>query len=186
MKDKWDQALWQHASPFQDVKNFVVGSPVNDFAVQFRAYWSNEGLHVLVLVEDAMLIDEDKNDGKFGDDLVEIYMDSNLSRGTSRDQFDDYHFLFGWGDKVALAPGLGSTQLILYEEFTTPNGYGMEINIHWGSVNTKGEPGKVFGLDVNVNDDDDGGGRERQVAWTNNLDTNFQDPSAYGRVRLVK
>lgn len=45
--------------------------------------------------------------------------------------------------------------------------------------------GALSGLDVHVNDDDDGGNRDGKKAWFNTADTSWQNPGTFSTARLV-
>ena len=177
-------AAWATSSPAQTVKNYVFGAPVDNFGVQFRAFWSLTGLHLLVLVEDAAKVNNTPGEVSFDDDTVEVYIDADGSRGTTLDGLNDHHFLFGFGDTMPANVSLRRLDGVAYGQGQSAAGYGMEITFPWATLGTTAAAGKVFGIDVHVNDDDDGGLRERKVAWFTTQDTSFRDPSSYGRVRL--
>lgn len=176
---------WATASAPQAIEKYVVGTPVNNFGVQFRAFWSPLGLHLLVLVQDAMRVNDSPGQGSFDDDTVEVYIDADGNRGTTLDGANDHHFLFGWRDTEPQNVSLRRIEGVVFGQDQSGNGYGMEITFPWTTLGTTAASGKIFGLDVHVNDDDDGGLRERKVAWFTTQDTSFRDPSSYGRVRLT-
>jgi len=176
---------WGTASPAQTIGKYLVGTPVNNFGVQFRAFWSPIGLHLLVLAEDAMRVNDSPGQGSFDDDTVEVYIDADGSRGTSLDGINDHHFLFGWNDTDPQNVSLRRTDGVVYGQGQTIVGYGMEITFPWTTLGTTANAGKVFGIDIHVDDDDDGGLRDRKVAWFTTQDTSFRDPSSYGRMRLA-
>jgi hypothetical protein len=50
----------------------------------------------------------------------------------------------------------------------------------WSTLGVTPGPGKQIGLDVQVNDDDDGGDRDTKVMWHAQRDTAWQQPSVFG------
>lgn len=176
---------WATASAPQSISKYVFGASVNNFDAQFRAFWSPLGLHILVIVEDAQRVNDSEGQASYDDDTVEVYIDADGSRGTTLDGMNDHHFLFGWNDTVPQNVSLRRVEGVVYGQNQAANGYGIEITFPWITLGTTANAGKVFGLDVHVNDDDNGGLRERKVAWFTTQDTSFRDPSSYGRVRLA-
>ena len=45
--------------------------------------------------------------------------------------------------------------------------------------------GNLVGIDVHINEDDDGGGREDKLSWKSPNDTAFSDPSLFGTAQLM-
>jgi oligosaccharide reducing-end xylanase len=43
----------------------------------------------------------------------------------------------------------------------------------------------LLGLDVHINDDDNGGSRDGKKAWFNALDTSWQNPATFATARLA-
>ena len=69
---------------------------------------------------------------------------------------------------------------------TTGHGYLFEIKLPWMSI--RGVPasfGELIGIDVFINDDDNGGNRETQIAWHATDENGWQTPSMWGTALLV-
>ena len=178
------EAAWRAASPPQSIDKLLVGSAAK-FSAEFRALWSQAGLHLLVVVEDTNLKNDSAGQGSFDDDTVEVYVDADGSRGTNLDNKNDHHILFGWNDTEPQNVSLRRTDGIGFGQSKSGAGYLMELTLPWSTLATTASAGKLFGLDVHVNDDDDGGPRERKYAAFATQDVSFRDPSTYGRVRLL-
>lgn len=64
-------------------------------------------------------------------------------------------------------------------------GYRVEVKFPWATLGTKPSPGTKIGLDVHVNDDDDGGDRDSKLTWHGKEDNAWQTPSALGTAELA-
>jgi len=184
MADGKLEPAWLAASPPQNIDKLLVGTAANSSAT-FRALWSQAGLHILVVVEDTKLTNDSDGQGSFDDDTVEVYIDADGSRGTNLDNKNDHHILFGWNDTEPQNVSLRRTDGIGFGQAKSAAGYLMELTLPWSTLVTTASAGKLFGLDVHVDDDDDGGLRDRKYAWFATQDISFRDPSTYGRVRLL-
>ena len=79
----------------------------------------------------------------------------------------------------------GRTEGVVFATVRTDRGYRMEIKLPWSTVGTKPSAGAKIGLDVHVNDDDDGGDRDSKLAWWGKEDNAWQTPSAFGTADLA-
>lgn len=178
-------SVWELASALQPIQNYVFGTAVNSFGAQWRGFWSPQGLHLLILVDDNKRYNDSAGQGSFDDDTVEVYIDADGNRGTTLDGQNDHHFLFGWNDTEPQNVSLRRIEGVGFAQSQRGPGYLMELSFPWTTLGTTAAAGKIFGIDVHVNDDDDGGPRERKIAWFATQDLSFRDPSSYGRVRLL-
>jgi hypothetical protein len=73
-----------------------------------------------------------------------------------------------------------------YAIVTTGSGYIYESRIPWTSIIA--EPpvaGDLIGIDMYINDDDDGTDRDTQIAWYSTAGTGWNTPSMWGTAQLV-
>ena len=66
----------------------------------------------------------------------------------------------------------------------TDNGYTLETAIPWKTLGVKPVAGKTIGIDVQINDDDSGDGRDGKLAWFAKNDNAWRNPQNFGRVKL--
>lgn len=66
----------------------------------------------------------------------------------------------------------------------TPTGYVVELAFPWTTLKEAPAAGAFVGLDIHVNDDDNGGGRDGKLAWFGDLDNAWQTPKAFGNAKL--
>ncbi|MCB1621003.1 MAG: hypothetical protein KDI44_09710, partial [Thiothrix sp.] len=64
--------------------------------------------------------------------------------------------------------------------------YVLTLSIPWNSLHARPRIGHRLGLDVHINDDDDGGDREGKLVWHDRSDTAYRNPSALGEVVLAE
>ena len=64
-------------------------------------------------------------------------------------------------------------------------GYRMEIKIPLAYMGYDRSNGGRFGIDIHINDDDDGGGRDGKLAWFATEDVSWERPSAFGEAWLL-
>ncbi len=178
--------IWQRASTYQ--LRTVVSGQINgqkDLAALWQAGWDQRNLYLRVGVED----DAAAGDSSipWEDDAIEIYIDADGSLNSQYDQRNDFHFIFSRKDgRVALGKNSPQVGSVLMNKTVTQsdNGYILEMTIPWNALRVQPRPGMRLGLDVHVNDDDNGGGRDGKLTWKARQDESWRDPSLFGRVIL--
>jgi tetratricopeptide (TPR) repeat protein len=155
-----------------------------DLSANFKAMYDQQALYVLVDVTDDQLVSDSVE--SWLDDGVEIFIaaDNNKSDVYSD---NDYQYHFDWD---ASAPALGEshhnkTSGVQYAFARTDKGYRLEAKVPWATLGTTAAVGKKIGLDVHVNDDDDGGDRDTKIMWFGQRDVAWQQPSAFGTAELA-
>jgi hypothetical protein len=79
----------------------------------------------------------------------------------------------------------GSTGNVEFAIVTAASGYRAEIKFPWSTLGVKPSAGTKIGLDVHVNDDDDGGDRDSKLTWRGKEDNAWQTPSVFGTAELT-
>jgi len=79
----------------------------------------------------------------------------------------------------------GRKENVEFAMVTTETGYRTEIKFPWETLGTKPMPGISIGLDIHVNDDDDGGQRDTKLMWHDSRDTAWSSPMAFGNAELA-
>jgi len=179
------EALWSEARQYK-IGNVIYGSPSNDedFSASYKAVWDEKNLYVLVDVTDENL--KNDSDEFYLDDCVEVFIDADNSKSGSYGD-NDYQFHFGWAEAN---PSMGESQHNQTEgvEFAVRRadaGYRVEIKFPWATLGVEPSAGKKIGLDVHVNDDDDGGDRDTKLTWRGKEDNAWQNPSVLGTAELA-
>jgi hypothetical protein len=67
------------------------------------------------------------------------------------------------------------------------SGYTVEMAIPWTTIGYASAPsaGQLVGVDVHINDDDDGGGRDDKLSWESPNDLSWTNPSLFGTMVLT-
>lgn len=160
--------------------------PNTNIASTFRLLYDDNNLYGLVEVTDDVLINDSVSD-YWHDDAVELYLDTNFSRGTSYDGVDDRLTIFRWNDPVTKR-GTTSPPLpagLQWALVATADGYRVEFLLPLNQIGISPTAGYTFGLDVHVHDDDDGGTREHKLAWNSLIDQTYLNPSLMGIAYLA-
>lgn len=178
--------VWQGASAYQ-LRTIVNGqiNGVNDLAALWQASWDQRNLYLRVGVEDDRIAGDSSI--PWEDDAIEVYIDADGSLNGQYDQRNDFHFIFSRKDeRVALgknSPPIGS--VAMNHKFTrSGKGYILETTIPWDALRIQPHSGMQLGVDVHVDDDDDGGGRDGKLTWKAREDESWRNPSLFGRVIL--
>lgn len=184
-------AVWS-LSTEQSIARLVAGigpSGPADCSGAWRALWNWECIYVLVVVRDEALRADSGISRSWNDDSVEFYIDGNNSKGTSVDN-DDHQYVFRWNTRVetprAYHHGAPSLVGVEYAVFTTGDGYLFEIKIPWTSIMGRAPAaGQLIGIEVWINDDDNGGDRDSQISWFGTNADGWNNPSLWATGQLV-
>ena len=181
-------AAWA-GTAVQTLNNIVLGATTvsgpNDLSASYRALYDDTNLYLLVDVTDDVL--EKDSSVWYDDDTVEIMIDGNYSRGTIYDGENDFEMGFRWNDELITrgansAPNPPGAQFKIVGIGT---GYRLEVKLPLAELGISSAHGRLFGLDVHVCDDDDGGARDAKIAWKAQVDDSWQYPYRLGAGRLV-
>lgn len=182
-----EEGLWSGARAYK-IGNVIYSPPSSDadFSAYYKTLWDAKNLYVLVDVTDDSLKNDSDSESWYQDDCVEVFIDADNSKsGEYGDK--DYQFHFDW-DKTKPTMGEtkhGSVANVEFAIVTMGNGYRAEIKFPWATLGVKPSAGAKIGLDVHVNDDDDGGDRDSKLTWRGKEDNAWQTPSAFGTAELA-
>jgi len=142
-----------------------------DASGSFRVLYDAANLYVLVDVNDEKLVQDSDPAQGWLDDRVEVFIDGDNSKNATQDGTNDYQYCFRWNHGVVEVPvewyrSPGSLTGVQYGVVTTGSGYLLEIKLPWSTMIGGAAPvGKLIGIDVVFDDDDDGGDMDTQMAW---------------------
>jgi|GEM_PF-1072641 len=173
----WDQAV------SYPLETYIGGAvPANDLSAEFGAIYNADYLTLYVAVTDDAA-QRDSGNQPYNDDAIEVFLDPDNSRNTTYDA-NDIQLVFGRGDAVYYAYRGGFTTTItglVHAQQENANGYNLELRIPWSSIGlTSANGNQKIGIEVQVNDDDDGGTRDHKIAWKDGTDQAWNDPSLFG------
>lgn len=182
-------AVWSRAPVFS-IRHLVFGRPSGDadLSATFRALWDRTGLYLLVEVRDDKRVNDSTQ--RYDDDGVEVYLDVGNKK---LDIFGatDYQYYFSYGENRAVESKHNAHhQGIRFATRDTPQGYRMEIRLSWATLKADPPPPLTgpatrLGLDVHVNDDDNGGTRDHKIAWHAVADNSYESPRRFGTITLL-
>jgi hypothetical protein len=177
--------VWS-ASAAQTIEHVAYTPPSSqaDLSADFKTMYDRQALYVLVEVTDDQLVSDSTE--SWLDDGVEVFIDADNSKSNVYGD-NDYQFHFDWDSS---APAMGEshhdkTTGVEYAFARRDHGYRLEAKFPWSTLGVTPAPGKRIGLDVQVNDDDDGGDRDTKLMWHAQRDTAWQQPSVFGTGELA-
>jgi hypothetical protein len=180
------EELWSEARQYK--LGNVIYAPISseeDCSAYFKALWDTENLYMLVDVTDDSLENDSDSDLWYQDDCVEVFIDGDNSKSDNYDS-DDAQYHFDWNRTKPTMDRFehGSLNGVEFAMVTTDKGYRTEIKFPWSTLGAKPSAGTKIGLDVHVNDDDDGDDRDSKLTWYGKEDNAWQTPSAFGTAEL--
>ncbi len=166
----------------------IVDGQINggrDLSGVWQTHWDNEYLHVRVDALDDKFMRDSK--APWSDDSIEIFVDADGSRSNKFDGKNDFHFIYRWKDRnVNLSKSsprkrsLGIKQTMI----RTDKGYTLETSIPWKTLGVRPVAGRNIGIDVQINDDDSGSGRDGKLAWHATNNQSWRNPQTFGKLVL--
>lgn len=174
---------------FGDVSGPVAGA--TDLGFQIYAGYDSTNLYIRVRVTDDVIssdgVEAESGNGTFWvDDAVEVFIDGDNSNNDTRNtdiyvdgtmmSTNSFQFpitannaYFDWATFVNPANtagyGVDKAWYAKTSPFADGTGYDAEFRISLAAIGNP-KPGDIIGFNVAVDDDDDGGGIERQVHWS--------------------
>jgi hypothetical protein len=175
--------VWQGSSAYQ-LRNVVNGKVdgTHDLAALWQASWDQQNLYLRIGVEDDQPAVNDST-VPWEDDAVELYVDGDGSLNGQYDQRNDFHFIFNLKEgTVSLGKNSPQRERVPMNHKVTRsgNGYVLEVTLPWSALRINPRPGHRLGLDVHVDDDDNGGDRDGKLTWKARQDESWQNPSLFG------
>ena len=153
----------------------------------WAAKWNNTGLYLAFVGSDTTSY-TDSGNNTYLDDSFELYIDRDGNGGTS---YDSYDFHLGWNYHGTFTKAYnGTTTGIAIGTSSASGGYIIEVAIPWAAFPGGDIPGSgtVIGVDVQFNDDTNGGNtREMAKNWNaeTGQDTDYFNPSTFGEFVLL-
>jgi len=179
--------VWQDASEesllITDIINATSAVPEDesDLSGAFKVMYDDDNFYFFIAVQDSVL------DYTFSDwqgDSVEIFFDGDNSKGSTYDGVNDNQIRINTDD-VELAD-IGSSLPVdgtAFKVLLTDVGYNIEAAFPLEKLQIV--PENVFGFEVQLNDNDDGSGRETMIRWFSNDNNSWSDASLFGEAVLV-
>jgi len=179
--------LWSESRQYK-IGNVIYLPPSNDddLSASYKALYDEKNLYVLVDVIDDSLKNDSDSDVWYLDDCVEVFIDADNSKSDSYGDNDaQYHFDWDKNNPSMDQFQNGKLDGVEFAMVTTDNGYRTEIKFPWSTLGVEPSAGKKIGLDIHVNDDDDGGDRDSKLTWRGKEDNAWEMPSVFGTAELA-
>lgn len=179
--------VWQGATAYQ-LRNMLNGKidGTTDLAAMWQASWDQQNLYLRIGVEDDRPGISDST-LPWEDDAVELYLDADASMQSQYDQYNDFHFIFDLKAGTVVL-GKNSPKLdripLTHSMTRSGNGYVLDVTLPWSALRVNPRSGQRLGVDVHIDDDDDGGDRDGKLAWKAKQDESWRHPSLFGGVIL--
>lgn len=178
--------IWTNAEKLY-ANNVLVGAGGNgsdNCSGSVQLLWDDNKIYALCTVTDDQLV---HNGGDvYEDDNVELYFDSNNSKGGSYD-YDDVQLSFNYDSKtIATIPSGYNTNGIDFVVLPTSIGYNVEASIPWSNIKCKDlKSDMLIGFEFMINDDDNGGSRDNKISWNATSDNAWQSAFSFGTIKIV-
>ena len=177
-----------HQSKAEIIGNIIQGTIENpgDLTARWRANWDDENLYIWVGIVDENHVSDSKD--YWADDSIEIYIDADASRGASYDNYNDFQLSFSLGNSSINAGGTTPRDKLDAIKFSTrqlPSGYQLEAAIPWATLNIVPTAEHLIGFDIQINDDDNGDGRDAKISWNASIDQAWKTPQVFGLLILL-
>jgi hypothetical protein len=153
---------------------------------KWQGKWDDDFLFLSVRVYDSKRVYD--SDNPADDDSVGFLIDTDNSRSAKMDGKNDFYLVFACDrDQVTLggnsAPlSAAALRSIRFDMRAVYDGYMLEAWIPWQALGMKPAIKDRVSVNVEVNDDDDGGTRDGKIAWMAQDKQALTDPQQWGVV----
>ena len=185
-------AVWANARSYAiDASLYEKPASPEDCSASYKLLTDSDHLYILVDVNDETLIHDSAD--RYEDDSIEIFIRADDAVQTYQQR--NHHYYFVWDDtspqtaqRTIRTAGGNSGEFDRSDDsgaadfamVKTGTGYLAEISLPWAAFGIKPEAGTSIGLDVHVNDDDNGGSRDSKQAWFGRQDIAWTTPQYLG------
>ncbi len=171
--------IWKDTEEYL-TDSYVQGTKGKVAYAKFRVLWDEDSIYVLAEVYDSLLNKDNTN--PWEQDSIEFFIDEDNAKKTSYDS-NDAQYRVSFDNRQSFGTG-GSKDYFVTFTKRTDFGYIVEAQIKMKSK--KLNEGDIIGFDVQVNDADIFGSRVGIIAWNEVENINWQNPSSFGNLKLVK
>jgi hypothetical protein len=185
---KWDN-FWNNVDETRclitDMVNATSETPEDaaDLSAVFKAAYDNNNFYVFIEIQDSVIDYEFSN---HNGDSAEIYFDGDISRGSSYDGANDNQIRISVDD-VVMADIDSSLPVdgAAFKVLVTDMGYNIEASFPLVRLQISPLASTLIGFEMQINDNDNSGGRQTILRWYSDDNNSWQDPSLFGVARLV-
>ncbi len=154
-----------------------------DISGKWQVKWDKKYLYLSVKVYDKEAMSDSKDPRD--DDSIEFFIDANNSRNNQFDRKNDYHFIFSRNKTKALLGKENPPNFTINLPYIIKkkyDGYELQAKIKWSKLGIKPAIRNRLGMEVIINDDDDGGKRDARIAW--NTRKTHPKPKDFGMILM--
>lgn len=162
------------------IKTEVVSMGKAPVVGEARLLWDADFLYVFVNVKDPVL--HATNANAWEQDSAEFFIDQTNSKATSY-RSGCSQIRVNYKNAVSGSSGVPAKNFKSAAK-VVDGGYDVEVAIPLDKV--QGAEGNLMGFDLQVNDDGGSGSRTGIIAWNDSSNTDWQNPSKFGTITLVK
>jgi hypothetical protein len=188
---------WEAAPPiFSNIRMASNGGTIQekldsefDLEYNWRALWDMDNLYLFIDIKDDTLVLSGET--AWEDDSIELWLDGDGSMKTAYDGVNDWGFSWPYDPVNILGPtvegkGMDSTDIASVEvaKVLTGDGIGFEVAIPLDIVGIEPGFGTDIALEVDYNDDDDGGTRDIKGKSFDETDGTWGNPSLLNKARF--
>ena len=150
---------------------------------KWQGKWDEDYLYLTVRVYDEKIVQDSPD--PTDDDSVELLLDADNSRGEQMDGKNDFRLVFSCKRGVTLGEGSAFVApewlaQINTDMRTTADGYVLEAWIPWQVFGIKPQVKDRVAAEVEINDDDDGGTRDKKIGWVAANNQAVREPKQWG------
>ncbi|NLX25658.1 MAG: hypothetical protein GXY61_06835 [Lentisphaerae bacterium] len=183
----WNAAVANPVSKKVAAYSDVIDAPVpgSVFAAEFKMLWDADNLYYLLDVTDNTP-NHDPELEWYLNDSVALYIDATDAKQNVLGP-TDYWYVFLWDESDPTLTECEHEKMdgVKYAFKKTEKGYCIEAAFPWPTLETPAPGvGTVIGMDVIVNDNQSGSGRNAMIGWQDDTDNAWQYPNLWGRAVL--
>lgn len=162
-----------------------INTPGNPLGCKWKLLANDKNLYIMADIKDNTLISDSPD--WWDDDGIEVFIDATNSKGTSYDGLHQFQFGFRYNDTKIYA-GVNSVQNTTGIKFVIKaktGGYIFEASIPWTLLGISPADELKIGIDLKVNNDDNGGPRDSELSWNASTSMAYADPSLFGNGKII-
>lgn len=169
--------IWQNTPV---VKTLSQVMPQTGAVADVRVLWDEQHIYVLAEVADSTL---SNNAGQtYMNDSFEVFLDEYNDKTTALGM-DDYQFRVGYENELGFG-GRGWKDKIESAAVVTDSGYLVELKIILQKEN--GAPGKIMGMDFQVNDNFGNEQRDGISKWNDATNESWRNTTGWGTLKMIE
>ena len=181
-----------------------------DCSMNTRMMWDSNYLYYFIKVWDDTL--KRDNGGDYATTRIELYVDGDYSHGSAYDKVNDFQFAFAYQDggqpldaihltgssvghahrserrRQVSATFLDTVTVTcgkISRLDTIGRGFILELAVPLPALHITPTAGHVLGIEMDYNDDDDGGDRDTKMKTYSKTDNTWQNPSLMRPAKLI-